>query len=175
VSTSSDNSLPIEIRGATPEDLEWIVEYNLRLASETENKRLDRETLRKGVLALLQDPTKGRYFVAVHDQQVIGQLMHTREWSDWRNGDIWWLQSVYIAEAYRRRGVFRRLYEHLWNEAQSRSDVVGVRLYVEVENLAAQETYRDMGLCQPGYFVMENLSKSPAVQSIAKSDSPGIA
>lgn len=137
------------------------MEYNIRLATETEDKQLHRETLWQGVLALLKDPAKGRYFVAVHEGQVIGQLMHTREWSDWRNGDIWWLQSVYIAEPYRRKGVFRRLYEHLWNEAQSSSDVVGVRLYVEVENLAAQETYRNMGLCQPGYFVMENLSKHP--------------
>lgn len=160
----------MQIRPATPEDVECIVEYNLRLAIESENKILDRDTLRQGVLALLRDPTKGRYFVAVHNGQVIGQLMHTREWSDWRNGDIWWLQSVYVAENYRRKGVFRRLYHHLWDEAQSSSDVVGLRLYVEVENFAAHETYRNMGLTQPGYFVMENLSKSQAVKSAGKAD-----
>ncbi len=155
----------MEIRLATPDDLECIVDYNMRLASETEDKHLDRDTLRQGVLALLKDPTKGRYFVAVHERKVIGQLMHTREWSDWRNGDIWWLQSVYIAEPFRRKGVFRKLFEHLRNEAQSSSDVVGVRLYVEVKNLAAQETYANMGLIQPGYFVMENLTKRQPFQA----------
>ena len=152
-------NLPIVIRVAGPADLEMIVEYNLRLAAETENKTLHGDTVRRGVAAVLADESKGRYFVACQGERIIGQLMHTREWSDWRNGDIWWLQSVYVAAPYRRRSVFRRLYQHLWNEAQSRPDVVGVRLYVEVENLAAQETYRNMGLIQPGYFVMENLSK----------------
>ncbi len=156
--SENDLDLPMEIRVARPADLETIVEYNLRLAAETENKRLDGETVRRGVAALLADETKGRYFVACVGEEIIGQLMHTREWSDWRNGDIWWLQSVYIAAPYRRRSVFRRLYQHLWNEAENRSDVVGVRLYVEVENIAAQETYRNMGLIQPGYFVMENLN-----------------
>ncbi len=154
--------LPIEIRPAVPADGEWIVEYNLRLAEETESKRLDREILRKGVEALLHDPAKGRYFVAVHEGQVIGQLMHTREWSDWRNGDIWWLQSVYVAAPYRRKGVFRRLYQHLANEARATPGVVGLRLYVESENAAAQETYRCLGMSLPGYFVMEILSlKTP--------------
>jgi GNAT superfamily N-acetyltransferase len=166
----STTSFAVQIRAAMPEDLECIVEYNMRLAIESENKILDRGTLRQGVLALLKDPTKGRYFVAVHEGEVIGQLMHTREWSDWRNGDIWWLQSVYIAAPFRRKGVFRRLYQHLWDEAQSSSDVVGVRLYVEVENFAAHETYRNMGLIQPGYFVMENLSKSQAVRRVGKKD-----
>jgi GNAT superfamily N-acetyltransferase len=151
----------MEIRGALPGDLEVIVEYNIRLASESEDKQLDRDILRKGVAALLKDPAKGRYFVAVHEGEIIGQLMHTREWSDWRNGDIWWLQSVYVAADFRRKGVFRRLYQHLWNEAQASRDVVGVRLYVEAENIAAQETYRNMGLIQPGYFVMENLTTGP--------------
>jgi GNAT superfamily N-acetyltransferase len=152
---------PLEIRPALPGDLECIVEYNLRLAHESENKQLDRDTLRKGVDALLRDSTKGRYFVAVQNGEIIGQLMHTREWSDWRNGDIWWLQSVYVAAAYRRKGVFRRLYQHLWNEAQAASDVVGLRLYVEAENIAAHETYHNMGMRQPGYFVMENLLIGP--------------
>lgn len=150
-----------EIRAAVPSDWETIVEYNLRLAMETENKTLDRETVIQGVKALLDDASKGRYFVAVHEEQIIGQLMHTREWSDWRNGDIWWLQSVYIAAEFRRRGVFRRLYRHLETEAQNSPDVVGLRLYVEVENLAAQETYRNLGMIQPGYFVMENLPAIP--------------
>ena len=159
--SSNSDLLPITIRAAVPGDLERIVEYNMRLASETENKKLDREILRRGVEAVLRDPAKGRYFVALHQEEIIGQLMHTREWSDWRNGDIWWLQSVYISAPYRRKGVFRRLYQHLWNEAHAASDVVGLRLYVEVENIAAHETYRNMGMIQPGYFVMENLTLGP--------------
>lgn len=157
VATTNSNDATYEIRPAVPGDWETIVDYNLRLAMETENKTLDRETVNQGVKALLDDATKGRYFVAVYDGQIIGQLMHTREWSDWRNGDIWWLQSVYIAAEHRRRGVFRRLYQHLETEAQNSPDVVGLRLYVEVENLAAQETYHNLGMIQPGYFVMENL------------------
>ncbi len=151
----------MEIRAAVPGDLEFIVEYNIRLASESENKQLNRDVLRQGVEALLSDPKKGRYFVAVHNEEIIGQLMHTREWSDWRNGDIWWLQSVYVAAAYRRKGVFRRLYQHLESEAQTAPDVVGLRLYVELENIAAHETYSNLGMIRPGYFVMENLTMGP--------------
>jgi len=151
-----DEQLPLSIREATPADSRILVEYNLRLALETENKRLDRDVVSQGVDALLRDPAKGRYFVAVHEEQIIGQIMHTREWSDWRNGDIWWLQSVYVAAEYRRKGVFRRLYQHLWNEANRAPDVVGLRLYVERDNLAAHETYRNLGFLQPGYFVMEH-------------------
>ena len=160
MSPMSENNLdlPMQIRAAGPADLATIVEFNLRLAAESENKQLNVETVRQGVEALLADETKGRYFVACLEEEIIGQLMHTREWSDWRNGDIWWLQSVYVAAPFRRRSVFRRLFQHLWNEAQNRPDVVGVRLYVEVENIAAQETYRNLGLIQPGYFVMENLN-----------------
>ncbi len=153
----ANSDFSLEIRLAVPSDLETLVEHNIHLAVETEDKPLNRETVTKGVTALLSDPTKGRYFVAVSEGAIIGQLMHTYEWSDWRNGNIWWLQSVYISQTHRRRGVFRQLFEHLWKEAERDPDVVGVRLYVEVENLAAQETYRNMGLCQPGYFVMERL------------------
>ena len=151
------NPLPIEIRAAVPSDWEWIVESNLQLAEETENKKLDRALVAKGVKALLNDPAKGRYFLAEHQGEIVGQLMHTREWSDWRNGDIWWLQSVYVASGFRRRGVFSALYQHLFDEANRSPDVVGIRLYVEAENTTAHETYRNLGLVQPGYFVMEDL------------------
>lgn len=151
-----DEQLPLLIREATPDDSRILVEYNLRLAFETETKQLDHDVVSQGVNALLSDPAKGRYFVAVHEEQIIGQIMHTREWSDWRNGDIWWLQSVYVAAEYRRKGVFRRLYQHLAAEARRAPDVAGLRLYVERDNLAAHETYRKLGLIQAGYFVMEH-------------------
>jgi GNAT superfamily N-acetyltransferase len=162
-------------------DLDVICEFNRRLAKETENKDLDPDILKAGVAAMLGDPHKGSYFVAEdhpHPQPlsrgergesasqplfldergesgVIGQLGVTCEWSDWRNGYFWWIQSVYVAESARRQGVFRKLYEHLLEEARRQPDVIGVRLYVEHDNLVAQETYRKLGMAVTGYRLME--------------------
>jgi ribosomal protein S18 acetylase RimI-like enzyme len=147
----------ILIREARPDDWPVIAEFNCRLALETENKRLDPATIENGVRTLIQEPARGRYFLAVINDCVVGQLMHTREWSDWRNGDIWWLQSVYVAAEFRRRGVFRRLYQHLQTLAESDPRVVGIRLYVEHGNARAQETYRSLGLTGGGYEVMEQM------------------
>lgn len=143
------------IRGARPEDWPVIAEFNCRLAKESEGKTLHRSTIEAGVRALLADPQKGRYFVALDQGRLVGQLMHTREWSDWRNGDIWWLQSVYVLPEYRRRGIFRRLFEHLRQEAEADPSVVGLRLYVDVNNGRAHGVYRELGLKEAGYFVME--------------------
>ena len=147
----------LEIRPAEAADHATLVDFNIRLAWETEHKRLDSGLVGLGVMAVLTDPAKGRYFVAETRGIVVGQLMHTREWSDWRNGDLWWVQSVYIAPEVRGRGVFRRLYEHLRAEARSDGTVVGIRLYVEAHNAAAKETYRRIGLRDAGYQVMEEL------------------
>ena len=147
----------LQIRPAEPRDRAVLVEFNCRLAFETEQKQLDRATVDAGVAALLADPSKGRYFVAESGGSVVGQLMHTREWSDWRNGDLWWVQSVYIDHEARGRGVFRRLYEHLRAEARADGSIVGIRLYVETHNTAAQETYRRVGFRDAGYLVMEEL------------------
>ena len=165
MTTSLPNEdLPLTIREAELSDLDAIVEFNLRLATESENKVLDRELVTKGVAALLRDSAKGRYFVAEAEGDIVGQIMHTREWSDWRNGDIWWLQSVYVAAPFRRRGVFRRLFLHLWEEADRSPDVVGIRLYVEADNQAAQNTYRDLGMNRPGYFVMERFRQGADIR-----------
>ena len=106
----------------------------------------------------MADTSKGRYLVAQHESgEVIGQLMHTREWSDWRNGEIWWLQSVYVHQDHRRRGVFRRLLSELESMARTASPrVIGLRLYVERDNAPAQTTYSARGFDNPGYFVMES-------------------
>ena len=146
-----------EIRPAQPADWETIVEFNCRLAEETEHKRLDLPTISAGVKAVLADSTKGRYFVSCHRDQLVGQLMHTREYSDWRNGHIWWLQSVYVHPEFRRQGVLRLLYERLRREAASDPNVVGLRLYVENGNDRAQETYLKLGMKPGGYHVMEHL------------------
>lgn len=150
--------IEITIRDATQDDAQTIAEFNCRLAAETEDKQLDRETVRKGVDALLSDARRGKYFVACSSAgQIVGQLMHTFEWSDWRNGDIWWLQSVYVHAEFRRQGVFRKLNQHLEQLAESTPGVVGLRLYVENENGRAQDTYRSLEFNEPGYRVMERM------------------
>lgn len=145
------------IRPATLDDLSTIVEFNRRLAWETESIQLSVEVLQTGVRAALLDSHKARYFVADIEGRVVGQLMYTREWSDWRNGDIWWLQSVYVEESARRQGVFRALVDHVTQLAKSTPDVVGLRLYVEEHNSRAAETYDRLGLKTAGYVVREQI------------------
>ena len=142
------------IRPAVPGDGDTLIEFNLRMASETEGLSLDPSTLARGVRAALSDPAKALYFVADLGGKVVGQLMLTREWSDWRDGDIWWIQSVYVHADHRRRGVFRALYEHARRRARA-AGVVGLRLYVERHNAAAQDVYRSLGMKDAGYLVME--------------------
>ena len=144
------------IRVATIDDLETIADFNVLLAEETEDTSLDRETVLQGVRTLLSDETRGSYYVACAGG-IIGQMMHTREWSDWRNGDIWWIQSVYVQPDYRRQGVFRSLYGHLKTLAESDPDVVGLRLYVEQDNQAARATYAGLGMRQVRYLFMQDL------------------
>ena len=144
------------IRQAGPADAPIIVEYNRRLAQETEGKSLDLAVLTAGVAAALADPTrKGPYFLAMEGASVIGQLQITHEWSDWRNGWFWWIQGVYIRSEDRRRGVFRSLYQHVADAARRDPEVIGLRLYVERENHAAQRTYRDLGMEALTYLMME--------------------
>ncbi|MBM3994565.1 MAG: GNAT family N-acetyltransferase [Planctomycetes bacterium] len=145
----------LNIRPARPGDAERIAEFNRLLAKETEAKELDRELLTAGVAAMLADPRKGRYYVAEAKDEMVGQLGVTCEWSDWRNGNFWWIQSVYVAKPARRLGVFRALYEHLLLAARRELDVIGVRLYVEHDNQVAQVTYKKMGMTMTGYHVME--------------------
>lgn len=145
----------ILIRPATADDWQTIVDFNIRLAAETEHLRLDRATVEAGVQAALADPTKARYFVAVVEGRVVGQLMHTFEWSDWRNGQIWWLQSVYVHPDFRGRGVFQRLFRFLQEAGEQDPEVVGLRLYVENHNAKAQAVYERLGMREAGYQVRE--------------------
>ncbi|MBI2806367.1 MAG: GNAT family N-acetyltransferase [Planctomycetes bacterium] len=172
----------LTIRAASPSDADVICEFNRLLALETEDKHLDLAILKAGVVAMLCDPNKGRYFVAeIHPSpptplpqgergarpltpfpqgetgDIVGQLGVTVEWSDWRNGAFWWIQSVYVAKEARRQGVFRLLYENVVNEARRTPRVIGVRLYVEYDNAGAQATYRSMGMAMTGYQVMESV------------------
>ena len=145
----------LTIRPATADDLDVIVDFNARIASETEDTVLDRDTLRAGVQVLLEDPAKGRYFVACVDGMVVGQVMHTREWSDWRNGDIWWIQSVYVASSRRRLGVYTAMHQHVLKLASADPTAVGIRLYVEKDNDGAQATYRELGMVETDYRLFE--------------------
>jgi GNAT superfamily N-acetyltransferase len=147
------------IRPATPDDLPAIVEFNRLLALETESKVLDATILQAGVARALADPECLRYWIAEIEGEPhpAGQAAVTREWSDWRNGWIWWFQSVYVAAPHRGRGVFRALYRHIRGEARSIPDVIGLRLYVEDANAAAQKTYHALGMKPGGYSVYEDL------------------
>lgn len=147
--------MPLTIRRATPADAPTIVEFNRRLAEESEGKILDPDVLRAGVAAALADPDKkGPYFLAVEGDAVLGQLQITYEWSDWRNGWAWWIQGVYVRPEARRRGVFRALYAHVYRLAQEDPEVIALRLYVDRDNHAAQQTYLGMGMEWMNYLIL---------------------
>jgi GNAT superfamily N-acetyltransferase len=145
----------MKVRKATLADAAVIAEFNRQLAWETEQTRLDPCRLLRGVRSVLRDPEKGVYFVADLGGAVVGQLLITYEWSDWRNGSFWWIQSVYVAPAFRRRGVLRALFEHVHRLARSRRDVCGLRLYVDMRNRRAQTVYKKLGLAPSCYRVFE--------------------
>ncbi len=150
----------LTLRAADPRDLDVLVEFNAAMAMETEALRLDRERLRAGVAALLADPAKGRYRLAERAGEVVGALMLTREWSDWRCGDWWWIQSVYVRADARRAGVFRALFDSVAAEARADAGVCGLRLYVERDNLRAQATYRALGMDETHYRLFEISTRS---------------
>jgi ribosomal protein S18 acetylase RimI-like enzyme len=143
------------VRNAEPADGPLIAAFNAAMANETEGKSLDRDLVGRGVDNLLANPSRGRYWVAETDGNVIGQLMVTYEWSDWRNGNVWWIQSVYIHPEWRRQGVFTALYRHVQSLASAEPGVIGLRLYVEDSNTRAQQTYETLGMVKPNYLVME--------------------
>lgn len=147
--------MPPTIRRAELADAPVVIEFNALLALESEGKQLDRSILGPGVQAALADPGKVRYFLAEEAGRVVGQISVTFEWSDWRNGWMWWIQSVYVRPEARRQGVFRALYEHVCQQARQDPEVIGLRLYVEHENAGAQQTYLQMGMLRTGYLVLE--------------------
>ena len=148
----------IHVRPGELADLEVLVRFNAAMARETEQLELDLERLRAGVRAVLEGRdagARGSYRVALDGERAVGALMGTTEWSDWRDGWFWWIQSVFVVPESRRRGVLSALYRGVLEEARSRDDVCGVRLYVERENLRARDAYRRLGMADSSYRLME--------------------
>ncbi|MEJ8836428.1 GNAT family N-acetyltransferase [Ramlibacter sp. AN1133] len=148
---------PLQIRRARAADADVIAGFNIAMAQETEGKRLLPQVVARGVRRLLEEPALGFYLVAEAHGDVVATLMVTTEWSDWRNGRFWWLQSVYVRPAWRRRGAFRALYAYVTAAAALEPDVCGFRLYVERDNRAAQSTYRTLGMHETDYLLLEQL------------------
>ena len=149
--------MEISIREATRDDVPTIAGFNAAMAEETEGKTLPRSVTEPGVAALYDDTSRGRYWLAEADGKVVGQLMITYEWSDWRNGNVWWIQSVYVPVDYRRRGIYTSLYAYVKKLAQDTPEVRGLRLYVEKDNHRAQSTYVALGMTRDTYVVMEDM------------------
>ncbi|MDH3584575.1 MAG: GNAT family N-acetyltransferase [Phycisphaerae bacterium] len=143
------------IRDAEGRDAERIAAFNMALARETEDRELDAGRVLRGVRRVLAGGAAARYFVAETRGEVVGQLLITEEWSDWRCGRFWWIQSVFVEPAFRRRGIFRALYEHVEVRARAGEDICGLRLYVEGGNREAQATYSRLGMARSGYEVFE--------------------
>lgn len=149
----------ILIRHARPTDLDVLVGFSAAMARETEGRELDLDLLRQGTQAVFDDPGRGFYLVAeagrTSGTTIVGQLLITFEWSDWRSANFWWIQSVYVAPEWRRQGVYRRLHQTVLQEARRHPQVCGVRLYVERGNAVAQTVYDRVGLTRSVYQVFE--------------------
>lgn len=146
------------IRKAETTDAEEIILFQENMAIETEDIILEHDIIAGGVVAVFADKTKGQYYVAESNREVIGSLLITAEWSDWRNSYIWWFQSVYIKPAFRRKGIFREMYKYIRTRA-GENNIAGLRLYVEKENTTAQNTYEAMGMDGDHYKLFEWLKE----------------
>ena len=147
----------IRIRVAELKDIDTLVNFNLALAKETEDLKLSKPVLEKGVEAVIKNSNFGFYLLAEIGNQIIGSLMITTEWSDWRNGMFWWIQSVYIRPDYRRKGIYTVLYEHVKELISGKANVLGFRLYVDKNNITAMTTYKSVGMKKTAYRLFEEI------------------
>jgi ribosomal protein S18 acetylase RimI-like enzyme len=143
------------VREATEQDIPSLLDFQLKMALETENITLEISSLTMGVHRLFKDPTKGRYYVAEANTEIIGCLMTTYEWSDWRNGTVLWIQSVYVAKEHRGSGVYKKMYNYIKQLVEGDPDLKGIRLYVDKTNANAQKTYQKIGMNGDHYTVYE--------------------
>lgn len=148
------------VRKANAADADSLVEFNIAMAMETEQKSLEREMIEPGVKAIFDHPEYGFYLVAESEDLIVGSLMITKEWSDWRNGLFWWIQSVYVIPEFRRKGIYRAMYQKVKTMADRTGDICGFRLYVEKQNLAAQKTYASLGMEETHYKMFEEMNES---------------
>ena len=145
------------IRSAGSDDISEIAQFNIAMAQETEERQLDPETIQSGVSGVIQNHAHGFYLIAERDQVAVGSLLITFEWSDWRNGTLWWIQSVYVKPEHRRTGVFKALYDAVIARARAAKSVRGIRLYVEQENLDAQSVYQKLSMQKTPYQMFERM------------------
>jgi ribosomal protein S18 acetylase RimI-like enzyme len=149
----------ITIRNANREDATNILEFQLMLARETEDISLDKLVVSQGIKAIFDDAAKGTYYVAESEGRIIGCFLITYEWSEWRNGNVWWMQLVYVDMRYRRRGVFKKMYDYLLESVSADPRILGLRLYVDKSNLRAQKVYGGLGMNGDHYTVYEWMKK----------------
>lgn len=148
----------VAVKKARSDDAPAIISFQLKMARETEELELNEDTVTKGVNAVFEDPSRGQYFVADDEGKVIASLLITYEWSDWRNCNVWWFQSVYVLPEYRRQGIFRKMYNHIKSLAET-EDAGGLRLYVETKNIRARKTYEALGMSSEHYAFYEWMRK----------------
>ena len=137
------------------EDINSLVNFNIKMAKETENKILNKKIVTKGVSEVLTDTTLGYYVIAKNKNTILGSLMITYEWSDWRNGMFWWIQSVYVEKEYRQQGVYKKMYSYIKDKALKDNSCTGIRLYVEQENKIAQSVYTKLEMKETHYKLFE--------------------
>jgi GNAT superfamily N-acetyltransferase len=148
----------ISIRNAIPSDAPSIIDFQQKMAWETEGIKLSSGTVTPGVNAVFQDHSRGQYYVAEADGKIVASMLITYEWSDWRNSNVWWFQSVFVVPEYRRKGIFRAMYNHIKKLAEEQ-DIAGLRLYVETKNTNAQKTYKALGMSSEHYSFYEWMRK----------------
>lgn len=153
---TKEDTFSFTIRKGKIEDALTIAQFNQKMAMETENKILGDELIIPGVNRILEDAQKGHYYVAEFNEEIVGQLMITFEWSDWRNSTIWWIQSVYVKEPFRNKGIYKALYQKVVADAKL-NGVKTIRLYVEKENLTARSVYQKLGMEKSNYLMYESL------------------
>lgn len=145
----------MQVRKATTKDINAIVDFQLKMAAETEGIELNSDIVLKGVTAVIEDERKGQYYVTEINEKVVASLLTTFEWSDWRNGTIIWIQSVYVLGNFRRRGVYRNMYSHIKNMVLNNPKLNGIRLYADKSNTAAHKTYQELGMNHDHYITFE--------------------
>jgi len=154
-----DQALQITVKEASPEDKEMIIGFQIDMAWETEKVKLDENTIRLGVQNVFKNPNLGRYYVAKANNLIVASLLITYEWSDWRNSIVLWIQSVYVIPKYRKRGVFRKMYENIKQQVERDNEITGIRLYMVHNNRNADHVYEKLGMDGNRYRLFEWLKK----------------